>query len=272
MKSFAQLKSKFFGKEPEKKDEELVKNSDFNSLPEHLADNEETETNAKYFSELDGVVHYDYLEGDTGFLAIKYSFDRCYTDEESPEILYYQDVDDLRDEYELLSNNYRYALYEYVMVYDADDSWHITSLGMSNMTAEPDTVDKHYDAEYTMRIKKFDDGELDAAERANAINLVSILANDALEKGCMLENYSYVSIGHTEGMDYKHVSDKIAFIIVPDARISSIDGPFGTVHLRQAVPITRAEYNALKAKKIDVKTLYEKIGSDLVDYDRPSVI
>ena len=59
---------------------------------------------------------------------------------------------------------------------------------------------------------------------------------------------------------------------MPDARIGSVDGPLGTVHFRQAVPITRAEKNALDNGEIDVKTLYEKIGTDLVDYDRPSVI
>ncbi|MBQ2959652.1 MAG: suppressor of fused domain protein [Oscillospiraceae bacterium] len=222
--------------------------------------------------ELEDVIAYDYLEGDTGFLAIKDSFDRCYADDGNPEFLYYQDVDNLRDEYDLLRNDYDYSLYEFMMVYDADDSWHIASLGLSNMTAEVDTIDERYDAEYTMRIKKLDDEELDSAERANAINLVSVLADEALKNDCMLEDYSYVSVGHEEGMDYKHLSDKVAFIIVPDARIGSVEGPFGTVHLRQAVPITKAEYDALKSKKIDVKTLYEKIGTDLVDYARPSVI
>lgn len=269
MKGFSLFK--FFGKESGKKDDELEKNSDFNSMPELDTDTVESETNASYASELDGMVDYDYLEGDTGFLAIKDSFDRYYTDAEIPEILYYQDVDNLREEYGLLSHNYEYTLYEFVMVYDADDSWHIVSLGMSNMTAEPDTTYERYDAEYTIRIKKFDDEELDEEERANAINLVAILADEACDKNGMLQDYSYISIGHTEGMDYKQLSDKVAFIVVPDARISSVGGPFGTV-LRQAVPITKAEYDALESKQIDVKTLYEKIGTDLVDYDRPSVI
>lgn len=290
MKGFTQLKLKLFGKESGKNDES-VKVSGITDVIAPSADAAESGTNAmengeslckndqepvakirEDVIELDGVVSYDYLEGDTGFLAIKDSFDRCYADDGNPEFLYYQDVDNLRDEYDLFHNDYDYSLYEFMMVYDADDSWHIASLGLSNMTAEVDTIDERYDAEYTMRIKKLDDEELDSAERANAINLVSVLADEALKNDCMLEDYSYVNVGHEEGMDYKHLSDKVAFIIVPDARIGSVEGPFGTVHLRQAVPITKAEYDALKSKKIEVKTLYEKIGTDLVDYDRPSVI
>ena len=38
------------------------------------------------------------------------------------------------------------------------------------------------------------------------------------------------------------------------------------------VPITKSELAALEAGEIDAKTLYEKIGSDLADYDRPAVI
>jgi hypothetical protein len=218
------------------------------------------------------VIAYDYLEGDNGFLAIKEAFDERYPNDDSSTFLYYQDVDDLRNEYRLIRKDYEHTVYEYVAVYDAGDSWHIVSLGMSELGAEPDTVYKRYDAEYTMRIPQLDDQDMDEAEWANAINLVSILADEACNKKRVLADYSYIGLGFRKGIDYKRESDKVAFIIVPDARISSIDGPFGKVHMRQAVPITKAEYDALKAKQLDVKTLYEKIGTDLTDYSRPSVI
>ena len=166
-------------------------------------------------------------------------------------------------------------LYDYIAMYEDSDSWHVLSFGMSDISdgyVEEGLHHINYHAEYTMRIKKYSDQKLDDAESLNAAVMVSMLADEAITENRMLEAYTYISLGHEEGMDYKRESDKVAFIIVPDARISSIDGPFGTVYMRQAVPITRAEYNALEAKKIDVKTLYEKIGSDLVDYDRPSVI
>lgn len=218
------------------------------------------------------LVSYNYLEGDTGFLAIKDALDECYPDDKSPDYLYYQDVDDLRDDYRLFRKNYKYMLYEYIAVYEDADSWHIVSLGMSELGPKPDRFYKHYNAEYSMRIRKMENEKLDEAESANAINLVSILADEACKEKRMLREYSYISLGHEDGMDYRRISDKVAFIIVPDARISRVEGPHGTVHLRQAVPITRAEYNALKANQIDVKTLYEKIGTDITDYDRPSVM
>ena len=218
------------------------------------------------------VAYAGYLEGETGFLAIKDAFDEFYPNDESPDYLYDEDVWELRDDYKFFSKDYDYTLYEYIAIYEDAECWHAVSLGMSDIGDKIDTLDKRYGVEYTMRIKKCDDKKLDEAERANAINLVALLADEAYNKGRMFEGYSYVSLGHRKGMDYKRNSDKTAFIIVPDARIGSIDGPFGKVHLRQAVPITSAEYKALKAKQIDVPTLYEKIGTDLADYSRPSVI
>jgi len=223
---------------------------------------------------LDFEVERDYLEGDTGFMAIKNAFCACYPCDGSPAFLCRHEVDDLRGKFKLIRKDFESTLYEYIAVFADDDCncWHVVSLGMSGLRAERDTTHKRYDAEYTMRIRCLDDEDMDEAEWANAINLVSILADEACNKERMAEDYSYVSLGFRKGMDYKRESDKVAFIIVPDARIGSVEGPFGTVHLRQAVPITRAEHQALKAKQIDVKTLYEKIGTDLTDYSRPSVI
>lgn len=219
-------------------------------------------------------VEREYLEGDTGFLAIKKAFDESYPCDGDPAFIYYQEMDSFRNEYKLIRKGYENTLYRYIASYADDDhkSWHIVSLGMSELGAERDDLYNRYDAEYTMRIPQLDDEDMDEAEWANAINLVSILADEACNKERMPEEYSYISLGFRKGMDYKRESDKVSFIIVPDARIGSVEGPFGTLHLRQAVPITKAEYDALKSKKIDVKTLYEKIGTDLVDYNRPSVI
>ena len=244
---------------------------------ERLAEAEREAERAR-FAQVPGAdfeVERDYLQGDTGFLAIKKALDECYPCDGDPAFLYYQEMGSFRNRYKLIHKGYESSLYRYIASYADDDtnSWHIVSLGMSELGAERDTVNKHYDAEYTMRIKwNLYDEDMDEAEWANAINLVSILADEACNKERMLEDYSYVGLGFRKGVDYKRESDKVAFIIVPDARISSVEGPFGTVHLRQAVPISKSEYDALKSKKIDVKTLYEKIGTDLVDFDRPSVI
>ena len=213
---------------------------------------------------------YGFSEG-SGFLAIKDAFDERYPNDDSPDYVYREDVWELRDDYKLIHKDYDCTLYEYIAIYEDEECWHVVSVGMSELETERDWY-THYDAEYTMRIKKLDDKKMDEVESANAINLVSILADEAYCSERMLEDYSYVGLGFRKGMDCMRKSDKVAFIIVPDARISSVEGPFGTVHLRQAVPISKSEYDALKSKKIDVKTLYEKIGTDLVDYDRPSVI
>ena len=103
-------------------------------------------------------------------------------------------------------------------------------------------------------------------------SLLLLLESDACSNKRIVDEYSWLSLGHKKGMDCRGYSDKTAFIIVPDAKLKPTQGPQGLISFCQAVPITWAEKKALDEGVIDVKTLYEKIGTDLIDYDRPSVI
>jgi len=61
-------------------------------------------------------------------------------------------------------------------------------------------------------------------------------------------------------------------ITVPDTALRSIDTPNGRVDFTELVGVTDAELGALRHKKLDVRTLYEKLGSDVTSYRRESVI
>lgn len=62
------------------------------------------------------------------------------------------------------------------------------------------------------------------------------------------------------------------FITVPDKEISSITTLNGKVDFVLFIGATNNELLALKNKVLDVKTLYEKLGSDITDYNRDSVL
>ena len=62
------------------------------------------------------------------------------------------------------------------------------------------------------------------------------------------------------------------FITVPDPDLGSIDTQNGKVDFVEFIGSTDAELLVVRNKETDVKTLYEKIGSDVTDYSRESAI
>lgn len=58
----------------------------------------------------------------------------------------------------------------------------------------------------------------------------------------------------------------------PDDKFKSIDTPNGKVDFVEFVGATNNKLLALKNKEITVKELYKKIGNNITDYNRVSVI
>ena len=67
-------------------------------------------------------------------------------------------------------------------------------------------------------------------------------------------------------------SNITGFITIPDKEIESIMTPNGKVDFVEFIGVTNNELLALKNKELDVKTLYDKIGNDVTNYNRKSVI
>ena len=67
-------------------------------------------------------------------------------------------------------------------------------------------------------------------------------------------------------------SNITGFITIPDNRLNPINTPNGKVDFVEFIGATDSELIALKNKELDVKSLYEKIGSDITNYNRESVI
>lgn len=106
----------------------------------------------------------------------------------------------------------------------------------------------------------------------NAVSKMRELVAAAFIEERYYHAYEFISFKDPEPLDAEKSSDKIGYIVMYDDVLMSRQYRAEIFSFLELIPITKSELDALESGEIDVKTLYEKIGTDLVDYDRPSVI
>ena len=74
------------------------------------------------------------------------------------------------------------------------------------------------------------------------------------------------------GIDVNQKSNITGFLTIPDTNFRTLNTPNEKVEFVEFVGVTNNEILAIKNKETDVKTLYEKLGSDITDYNRKSII
>lgn len=160
-----------------------------------------------------------------------------------------------------------------ISVYDAGDSWHFVSYGLTELynKKSPNAEVSGYGMEFTLRLKKgcYDDEEF---EIKCTCGLLQQLARITFQKGEVFLPYEYMYSGQTEGIDGKQVSKLTGLITIPDTKAKEIETPNGKVIFVEFIGVTDAELKAILNKEIRVKDLYEKLGTDITDYNRNSVI
>lgn len=82
----------------------------------------------------------------------------------------------------------------------------------------------------------------------------------------------YLYTGQTDGMDVGQESELTGFITVLDTDAGEIQTPNGKVVFVEFIGATDAELIAIREKKMTVKELYEKMGTDVTDYKRESLV
>ena len=141
--------------------------------------------------------------------------------------------------------------------------------------AEPDIESDEgvsgYGMEFTLRLKKqdFADEEL---ELENICGIFQQIAAVTFETNELFLPYEYLSSGQTAGVDAEHKSGITGFITVPDVKAQPITTPFGALEFVEFIGVTKAELDAVQNKCLTVEELCGKLGSDLTDYRRESVI
>lgn len=161
-----------------------------------------------------------------------------------------------------------------ISVYDAGDCWHFVTYGLSELfDKETDNKDiSGYGMEFTFKLKK-DNYEDEEMEIRGICGILQSIARQTFTTGEIFNSYEYLYYtDYTEGIDRKKQSNITGFITIPDKEIESIMTPNGKVNFVEFIGVTDAELNAIMNKKITVRELYKKIGSDITNYNRSSVI
>lgn len=160
-----------------------------------------------------------------------------------------------------------------ISIYDGGDYWHFVTYGLSELY-EKESEDKEwsgYGMEFTFKLKK-DKYENEEMEIKCICGLLQQIAKITFQNGEIFNPYEYLYTGQTAGVDSKQISNITGFITIPDTKFQTLNTENGRVDFVEFIGATDAELKALKNKEITVKELYEKIGSDITNYNRQSVI
>lgn len=160
-------------------------------------------------------------------------------------------------------------------IYDGGNYWHFVTFGLSELY-EKESENKEYSGygmEFTFKLKKGCYNEENKEDELRCIvgNLDNI-AKITYEEGELFLPNEYVYTGQTEGIDRFQKSKLTGFITVSDPSVNTLNTPNGKVEFVEFIGVTDSELKAIIDKKIRVRELYEKLGSDVTDYDRESIV
>lgn len=160
-----------------------------------------------------------------------------------------------------------------ISIYDGGDYWHFVSFGLSEIY-EKESSNKDisgYGMEFTFKLKKSNFTNLES-ELKNICGIFQQLARETFVNGEIFNPYEYIYTGQKEGIDVEQKSKITGFITALDSKIEEIDTVNGKVRFVELIGATNDELLAITNKKLTVKKLYEKLNSDITDYERNSII
>ena len=198
-----------------------------------------------------------------GWKAIEEAFDKVYPGQEDPK--HYG----VLIPWQLGGND----PLDGISIYDGGDYWHFVTFGLSELY-EKESENLEYSGfgmEFTMKLKKDFYGD-EEDELRGICGILQSIARITFQSGEIFDINEYLYTGQTTGMDVGQESELTGFITVLDTEVGEIDTPNGKVVFVEFIGATDAELLALKDKKITVKELYEKLGTDVTDYKRTSLI
>lgn len=160
-----------------------------------------------------------------------------------------------------------------ISVYDGGDYWHFITYGLSELYDKESEIKEvsGYGMEFTFKLKK-DNYENEENEIRCVCGILQSIARITFTKGELFNVYENLYTGQTDGIDCNRKSNITGFITVPDDKFTEIDTPNGKVCFVEFIGVTDSELRAIQNKEIRVKELYEKLGSDITDYNRNPVI
>ena len=159
-----------------------------------------------------------------------------------------------------------------ISIYDGGDYWHFVGYGLSELydKESDDPEISGYGMEFTFKLKK-EKYENEEGEIRCICGILQTLARLTAKNGEIFLPYEYIYTGQTTGIDVRQQSNLTGFICVPDPTVNTLQTPNGKVEFLEFIGMTDAELKTLKTHD-SVKEIYEKLGSDVTDYHRESLV
>lgn len=160
-----------------------------------------------------------------------------------------------------------------ISIYDGGDYWHFVTYGLTELhNKESNNKDiSGFGMEFTFKLKK-DHYEDEESEIKCICGILQAIARITFNNAEIFNPYEFLYTGQTTGIDSKMKSNITGFITIPDNQVEAIDTPNGRVNFVEFIGAADSELLALKNNELSVKELYEKLGSDVTDYNRAAMV
>lgn len=161
-----------------------------------------------------------------------------------------------------------------ISIYDGGEYWHFVTYGMTELYEKEEDNDNDeisgFGYEMTLKLKKEhypdEEGELKCI-----CGILQSIARITFNNDELFQPYEFLYTGQTEGIDAYQKSNITGFICVPDTSVNTIETPNGRVEFLEFIGMTDAELKTLDSSQ-SVKDIYAKLGSDITDYNRKSLV
>ncbi len=159
-----------------------------------------------------------------------------------------------------------------ISIYDGGDFWHFVTYGFSDLYekhAEDDPAWSGAGFELTVKLKKL--AWIDEAELKNVVGILQSLARYAFSSQRGFHPYEYIWTKQTDGFDLKQTSKLTGFATAPD-ELGIIETPNGKVEFICVIGLTDKELRSIVDGEADAKTILDRLGNSLTDYERAEVV
>ena len=161
-----------------------------------------------------------------------------------------------------------------ISIYDGGDHWHFVSFGLTELYEKESENPKYsgFGFELTFKLKKgCYDPDNEENELKCVVGILQQVAKITFTNGDIFQNNEYIYTGQTAGIDYEQKSAITGFICISDPTVNTLDTEHGIVEFIELIGMTDAELKTLHSRD-DVADIYKRLGSDVTDYNRSSLV
>ncbi len=159
-----------------------------------------------------------------------------------------------------------------ISIYEGNDYWHFVTFGSTELYEKQsdDPEISGFGYELTFKLKKANYADTEAEIKC-ICGILQSVARITFKSGETFGPYEYIYTGQQTGIDAARRSELTGFICVPDPTVNPIMTPNGKVEFLELIGMTDKELKTL-SNRDSVRSIYAKLGSDITDYSRKSIM